>query len=167
MPVDHAKLEAFMGKMINEMGAAMNGFLILLGDRLGLYRAMAGAGPMTSAQLAAKTGTAERYVREWLNAQAAGGFVEYLPPNNGDAPTYRLPSPKTCQNWKPRLSPAKAWAGTSTTCASSAAPSAFSAPATTPTSSPPGFPRSRASRKNSSAVPPLPTWAAGTAHPPS
>jgi len=91
VPIDHAKLEAFMGKMVNEMGAAMNGFLILLGDRLGLYRAMAGAGPMTSAQLAEKTGTAERYIREWLNAQAAGGFVEFVPPQNGTAATYRLP----------------------------------------------------------------------------
>jgi len=51
----------------------------VLGDRLGLYKAMAESGPITSAELAEKTGTAERYVREWLNAQAAGGFVEYTP----------------------------------------------------------------------------------------
>ena len=55
----------------------MNAALIVIGDKLGLYKAMAGAGPMTSAELAAKTGTTERYVREWLAAQAAGGFVTY------------------------------------------------------------------------------------------
>ena len=59
------------------MGAAMNAALIVIGDKLGLYKAMAGAGPMTSAELAKKSGTAERYVREWLAAQAAGGFVTY------------------------------------------------------------------------------------------
>jgi len=55
----------------------MNAALIIIGDKLGLYKAMAGAGPMTSAELAAKTKTTERYVREWLSAQAAGGFVTY------------------------------------------------------------------------------------------
>ena len=64
-------------KAVGEMGAAMNAVLILIGDKLGLYKAMAGAGPITSAELAAKTGTTERYVREWLSAQAAGGFVTY------------------------------------------------------------------------------------------
>ena len=59
------------------MGAAMNAALIVIGDKLGLYKAMSGAGPMTSAELAKKSGTAERYVREWLAAQAAGGFVTY------------------------------------------------------------------------------------------
>lgn len=77
MAIDHAKLEAFMGKMVGEMGAAMNACLILLGDRLGLYKAMAGAGPLTSQQLAQKTQTHERPIREWLNAQAAGGIVEF------------------------------------------------------------------------------------------
>src|SRR5271163_523168 len=76
-PVNEAKLQEFMMKAVGEMGAAMNAALIILGDRLGLYKAMAGAGPMTSAELAAKTKTTERYVREWLCAQAAGGFVAY------------------------------------------------------------------------------------------
>jgi SAM-dependent methyltransferase len=58
-----------------------------MGDRLGLYRALAGAGPLSSGELAARTGTAERYVREWLNAQAAGGFVSYDP----DSGRYTLP----------------------------------------------------------------------------
>ena len=55
----------------------MNAALIVIGDKLGLYKAMSGAGPMTSAELSKKTGTAERYVREWLAAQAAGGFITY------------------------------------------------------------------------------------------
>ncbi len=73
------KLNAFMGQVVGELGATVNAGLIVIGDRLGLYRAMAGAGPITAGQLAERTGTTERYVREWLNAQAAGGFVEYEP----------------------------------------------------------------------------------------
>lgn len=76
-PLDQAKLHEFVMRAVGEMGAAMNAALIVIGDKLGLYKAMAGAGPMTSAELAKKSGTAERYVREWLAAQAAGGFVTY------------------------------------------------------------------------------------------
>jgi SAM-dependent methyltransferase len=75
--VDEAKLNEFMGKALADMGAAANLSLVLIGDRLGLYKAMAGAGPMTSPELATKTGTSERYVREWLSAQAAGGYVVF------------------------------------------------------------------------------------------
>ena len=77
--VDTDKLMAFLGQVIGELGATVNAGLIVAGDRLGLYRAMAGAGPTSSGDLAEKTGTAERYVREWLNAQAAGGYVRYDP----------------------------------------------------------------------------------------
>src|SRR4051812_44327847 len=70
MAIDPKKLDAFMTKMVGEMGSAINATLILLGDKLGLYKAMAGSGPMTPAALAHKTGTHERMVREWLNAQA-------------------------------------------------------------------------------------------------
>jgi 2-polyprenyl-3-methyl-5-hydroxy-6-metoxy-1,4-benzoquinol methylase len=70
-----------LGTAVTEVGAAMNGALIRLGDRLGLYKAMDGAGPMTSEQLAAKTGMNERYLREWLSAQAAGNMVDYDPAN--------------------------------------------------------------------------------------
>jgi 2-polyprenyl-3-methyl-5-hydroxy-6-metoxy-1,4-benzoquinol methylase len=77
--IDNDKLMAFLGQVIGELGATVNAGLIVAGDRLGLYRAMANAGPITSAELAERTGTAERYVREWLNAQAAGGFVNYDP----------------------------------------------------------------------------------------
>ncbi|MGB8522394.1 MAG: methyltransferase domain-containing protein [Candidatus Acidiferrales bacterium] len=76
-PVNEAKLHEFVMKAVGEMGAAMNAALIIIGDKLGLYKAMAWAGPMTSAEVAAKTKTTERYVREWLSAQAAGGFVTY------------------------------------------------------------------------------------------
>ncbi len=57
----------------------MNAALVVMGDKLGLYRALAKSGPLTPGELADATGTAERYVREWLNAQAAGGFVAYDP----------------------------------------------------------------------------------------
>ncbi|HEY8676157.1 MAG TPA: methyltransferase domain-containing protein [Candidatus Dormibacteraeota bacterium] len=77
--IDTDKLNAFMGQVVGELGATVNAGLIVVGDRLGLYRAMAGAGPISAAELAERTGTTERYVREWLNAQAAGGFVEYEP----------------------------------------------------------------------------------------
>ena len=86
--IDEAKLEAFLGQAVVDMGAAISGLLLHLGDRLGLYKAMAGAGPMTSAALAQRTGTTERYVREWLGNQAAGGYVVYDPQ---DA-TYELPA---------------------------------------------------------------------------
>jgi 2-polyprenyl-3-methyl-5-hydroxy-6-metoxy-1,4-benzoquinol methylase len=79
MQVDQTKLNEFLGQFVQELGAAMNVALVVLGDRLGLYKAMAGAGPMTSEELAKKTNTAERYVREWLSAQAAGGYVTYDP----------------------------------------------------------------------------------------
>jgi 2-polyprenyl-3-methyl-5-hydroxy-6-metoxy-1,4-benzoquinol methylase len=85
--VNEEKLNKFLGQAIGEMGAAMNTALVVIGDRLGLYKAMAGAGAMTSAELAKKTGTDERYVREWLSAQAAGGFVEYNAADN----TFTLP----------------------------------------------------------------------------
>jgi SAM-dependent methyltransferase len=86
--IDEAKLEAFVGQAVLDMGAAISGLLLHLGDRLGLYKAMAGAGPITSTTLAQRTGTAERYVREWLANQAAGGYVVYYP---GEG-TYELPA---------------------------------------------------------------------------
>jgi 2-polyprenyl-3-methyl-5-hydroxy-6-metoxy-1,4-benzoquinol methylase len=86
--INEDKLNAFMGQVVGELGATVNAGLIVLGDRLGLYKAMAEAGPITSSELAEKTGTAERYVREWLNAQAAGGFVEYNP----ETQRYLLPA---------------------------------------------------------------------------
>ncbi len=77
--VDGDKLLQFVLRAVDEVGATLNAALVVMGDRLGLYRALAGAGGLTPAELAERTGTAERYVREWLNAQAAGGFVSYDP----------------------------------------------------------------------------------------
>jgi SAM-dependent methyltransferase len=77
MDVNPDKLNAFIGKMVGDIGTAMNASLMLIGDKLGLYKALAAKGPMNSSELAKATGTSERYVREWLAAQAASGYVEY------------------------------------------------------------------------------------------
>ena len=75
--IDENKLQQLLGTMVTELGAAATGALIVVGDRLGLYKTLAQLGPATSAQLAEWTGTAERYVREWLANQAASGYIEY------------------------------------------------------------------------------------------
>src|SRR3954453_5315452 len=85
--LDLEKLQKFVFRAVDEVGATLNTALVVMGDRLGLYRALAGAGPLSPAELARRTGTAERYVREWLNAQAAGGYVEY----EADSGRYTLP----------------------------------------------------------------------------
>lgn len=77
--IDETRLMSFMEKVVGDFGSAMSIALSLIGDRLGLYKAMAGAGPLTSGQLAERTGTTERYVREWLVNQAAGGYIDYDP----------------------------------------------------------------------------------------
>lgn len=85
--VDDAKLEAFMGQVLTDMGAIISAPLMALGDRLGLYKAMAGAGPLTSQELADKLEIAERPLREWLRNQAAGGYVSY----DSETDAYTLP----------------------------------------------------------------------------
>ncbi len=74
--LDMDKLNAFIGQFVTDLGAAVHTGMVVIGEKLGLYKALA-AGPMTSAELAEKTGTDERYVREWLGSQAAGGYVSY------------------------------------------------------------------------------------------
>ena len=76
MAVDEDKLNAFLGKAIGDLGAAMSAVLVLIGDELGLYSSLA-EGRLTAGELAERTGTTERYVREWLANQAAGGYIEY------------------------------------------------------------------------------------------
>jgi SAM-dependent methyltransferase len=76
-PINSDKLNALLGQAVADMGAAMHAPLIVIGDRLGLYRAMGDGEPVTAAELARRTGTAERYVQEWLNANAAAHYVEY------------------------------------------------------------------------------------------
>ncbi len=75
--MNEEKLHQMVGKMVGDLGAAVNGALVITGDRLGLYKALADGGPYTSAELANETDTSERYVREWLASQAASGYVEY------------------------------------------------------------------------------------------
>ena len=77
--IDQAKLDEFMGRFVGDLGAAMSAALVVIGDRLGLYRAMADGTPVSAEQLAERTGTDPRYVREWLSNQAAGGYVSYDP----------------------------------------------------------------------------------------
>ena len=77
MEIDQRKLGEFMNRVVSDVGAAMSGVLSLMGDELGIYKAMAKSGPVTPAELASLTRTNERYVREWLNAQAAGSYVSY------------------------------------------------------------------------------------------
>lgn len=77
--IDPKRLEGFIGKVLNDFGATGSSALVLIGDRLGLYKALAEYGPMNSEELAKKTDTVERYVREWLINQAAGGYIDYDP----------------------------------------------------------------------------------------
>ncbi len=85
--IDEAKLEQFMGQFVGDLGAALTAPLVLIGDKLGLYKAMAGGEPLTPAELAERTGCRERYIREWLCQQAASGYVEY----DASTRTFRLP----------------------------------------------------------------------------
>jgi SAM-dependent methyltransferase len=76
--MDETKLMDFVHRAVADVGTLLGGSMAVLGDRLGLYRAMAGAGPLTPGELAERTGTAERYVREWLSASAATGYVDHV-----------------------------------------------------------------------------------------
>src|ERR1700748_3015382 len=89
--VDGDKLMQFVFRAVDEVGATLNAALVVMGDKLGLYRALAGAGGLSSTELAERAGANERYVREWLNAQAAGGYVTYDP----DSGRYTLPPEQT------------------------------------------------------------------------
>jgi SAM-dependent methyltransferase len=84
--VDEGKLEQFLGQAVTDMGAAMNGALVAIGGKLGIWQAMAGAGPLTPAEIAERSGVGERYVREWASAQAASGYLAY----DADAETFTL-----------------------------------------------------------------------------
>jgi SAM-dependent methyltransferase len=85
--IDADRLQQFVFRAVDEVGATLNAALVVMGDKLGLYQALASASALSPTELAERTGTAERYVREWLNAQAAGGYVEYEP----DSGRYTLP----------------------------------------------------------------------------
>lgn len=78
-PVDEEQLNELIGTAVNDLGGAFHTALADIGDKLGLYRALADAGPLNAAELAEQTDTTERYIREWLGSQAAGGYVTYDP----------------------------------------------------------------------------------------
>ena len=153
MSINETKLNEFLGKAVGDLGAALSATLVLVGDRLGLYKELA-KGAVTSAELAQRTGTNERYVREWLGNQGASGYIQYDAANgkwsmtpeqvlcladpNGpvDMPgAYNIVEAtfhaleRTLENFKR----AKAWSGASTIPVCSAARSDFFAPATTRT----------------------------------
>lgn len=86
MPIDEQKLHDFISKAVSDLAAGSAGVMISVGHKLGLYEAMAGAGPVKPAEVAERAGCAERYVREWMNSQAAGGYVVYHPEDE----TYEL-----------------------------------------------------------------------------
>jgi 2-polyprenyl-3-methyl-5-hydroxy-6-metoxy-1,4-benzoquinol methylase len=85
--IDEARLEAFLGQAVTDLGATMNGVLVMMGGELGLWKALEDAGPLTCAEIAENSGVAERYVREWASAQAASGYLEY----DQDGDTFTLP----------------------------------------------------------------------------
>jgi 2-polyprenyl-3-methyl-5-hydroxy-6-metoxy-1,4-benzoquinol methylase len=87
MAIDEAKLNEFMGKVVTELGAGLGFPMHRLGDQLGIWKAMAGAGPLTAAEVAERCGCHERYIKEWLAAETAGGYVTYDP----DTTTFTLP----------------------------------------------------------------------------
>jgi SAM-dependent methyltransferase len=84
--IDEDQLAELLGRFVNDLGATISAGNVLIGDQLGLYQALAEAGPLTPKELAAYTGTAERYVREWLPGQAAGGYISY----DADTATYSM-----------------------------------------------------------------------------
>ena len=84
--IDEGRLQEFMGRFVGDLGAALSAALVVIGDRLGLYRAMADGTPVTADELAGRTHTDPRYVREWLSNQAAGGYVTYV----ADSDSFRL-----------------------------------------------------------------------------
>src|SRR5580704_14406179 len=90
--INEAKLQDFMNQLFTDLGGTMTAAMVLLGDKLGLYKALADGKPLTSAELAKKTGLVERYVREWLGNQAASGYVHY----DVKTAAYHLPPEQAC-----------------------------------------------------------------------
>jgi len=149
-PPAPSEVEAFIGQVVTDLSAAFSGVLVNVGRKLGLYQAMADLGACTSVALAEATGIRERYVREWLANQAAGGYVAYdpekqtyaLPPAQAmvlaldQSPIFMAPAFEVAASfWLDEnqivetFRSGEAWAGTRITIACSAAPRASSAPA--------------------------------------
>src|SRR5699024_10286992 len=89
--INETKLDAFVQQAISDLAAGFGGVMVSLGHKSGLYKAMHGAGPATAHDVAERAGCAESYVREWLNSQAAGGYVVY----DAAQDTYELPAEQT------------------------------------------------------------------------
>ena len=180
--VDETKLNAFIDKILGDLGGAFSVPMVRMGDKLGLYKALNEQGPMTPGELAAKTNVAERYAREWLSHQAASGYLEYepatgrftLPPEQAmvfaepDSPVYmqaafdmRRSCWKTSRKSKPRFAQARASAGAIKRRACSARLDASSARATRTTLSLRGCRRWTAWCRSSSTARRSPTSAAG------
>ena len=188
MAVDEAKLNEFLHRFVGDLGATVHAANVVIGDKLGLYKALAAAGPSTPAELAERSDSHPRYVAEWLAGQAAGGYVAYDPGSG----RYRLTEEQAftladeqspaflpgafqlaCASVRdeppgsPRRSAAAPGsAGTSTTRTSSPAASGSSVPATWATWSAPGSRPWTGSRTSWPAAPTSPTWAAAMAPPP-
>src|SRR5262245_18577628 len=79
MAINEDKMNQLVGRFLDDLGATFHAAMVVIGDKLGLYRTLAALGPITSKELAERTATTERYVREWLASQAAGGYVNYDP----------------------------------------------------------------------------------------
>ena len=86
MTLDQQVLDGLVERLFGELSAGYGGVMVSLGDKLGLYKTLAGAGPLSSREVARRSGCAERYVREWLNSQVAGGYVAY----HASSATYEL-----------------------------------------------------------------------------
>jgi hypothetical protein len=160
------KLNALVGKLVGDLGISLGGASILLGDRLGIYKAMADGAKVTPSELAKKTGLHERYLREWLSGQAASGYIDYHPEKNAfslspeqamafaeeGSPAFFAGAFDVVQSTyldEPKVADAfrtGKGVGTSIPSACSQAPSAFSGPATTPIWLRTGSPRSRVSK---------------------
>ena len=87
MAVEERTTEAFLERAFADLAACYGGVMVSIGHRLGLYRALAGQGPLSSVELAARTNCEERYVREWLNSQVVAGYLAY----HAESETYELP----------------------------------------------------------------------------
>lgn len=176
MKVDERKLNEFVEKAVTDLAAGYGGVMTVLGHKLGLYKAMAHAGPLDSSEIAKRSGCAERYVREWLNSQAAAGYVLY----HATSATYELTPEQSlvlakttarylfCRHGKCRLpcswtkrkpstpfAPAKASPGTSTMSGFFAASRPFTETATGTVWFASGCRRSAAWRKNYAPAPKL------------
>ncbi len=115
--IDSEKMERFLHKAVSDFGPAVSAALVVIGDKLGLYQAMSHGGPITSAELARRTGTNERYVREWLVNPAASGYVDYDPASYCPDGTVLIVEPMAGETVEANLNPVgRVYSGASVLC---------------------------------------------------